>query len=96
MSFKERAKIKILDLYTSIYQFKKGYLPRTNSINDEIGYLLADFHNILNRWKSYFSQLFNVHDHNNVRQRDICTAKSLIPKYSSFELRKILNKLLQR
>jgi hypothetical protein len=26
------------------------------------GDLLADSHNILNRWKSYFSQLLNVHN----------------------------------
>jgi hypothetical protein len=29
-------------------------------VKDENGDLLADSHNILNRWKNYFSQLLNV------------------------------------
>jgi hypothetical protein len=37
-----------------------GYHPRTNLVKDDKGDLLADSHNILNRWKNYFSQLFNV------------------------------------
>jgi hypothetical protein len=32
-------------------------------VKDENGDLLADSHNILNRWKNYFSQLLNVHIH---------------------------------
>jgi hypothetical protein len=35
--------------------------PRSNLVKDENGDLLADSHNILNRWKNYFSQLLNVH-----------------------------------
>jgi hypothetical protein len=31
-------------------------------VKDENGDLLADSHNILNRWKNYFSQLLNVHN----------------------------------
>jgi hypothetical protein len=30
-------------------------------VKDENGDLLADSHNISNRWKNYFSQLLNVH-----------------------------------
>jgi hypothetical protein len=30
-------------------------------VKDKIEDLLADSHNILNRWKNYFSQLLNMH-----------------------------------
>jgi hypothetical protein len=45
----------IRDLYRGINEFKRGYQPRNNSMNDENGVQLADSHNILNRWKNYFS-----------------------------------------
>jgi hypothetical protein len=35
---------------------------------DENSDRLADSHNILNRWKNYFSQLLNVHNVIDVRQ----------------------------
>jgi hypothetical protein len=41
----------IRDLYRAISEFKKGYQPRSILIKDENGDLLADSHNILNRWK---------------------------------------------
>jgi hypothetical protein len=41
----------IRDLYRGII----GYQPRNNLVKDENGYLLVDSHNILNRWKNYFS-----------------------------------------
>jgi hypothetical protein len=50
----------IRDLYKGINEFKRGYQPRNNLWKDENGELLADSHSILNRWKNYFSQLFNV------------------------------------
>jgi hypothetical protein len=50
----------IRDLYKGINKFKVGYQRRNNLVMDENGDLLADFHNILNRWKNYFSQLFIV------------------------------------
>jgi hypothetical protein len=52
----------ISDLYRGINEFKRGYQPRNNLVKDENGDLLADSHNILNRWKNYFSQLLNVHN----------------------------------
>jgi hypothetical protein len=56
------SKIKnIRDLYRGINYFKKGYQPRSNLEKNENGDLLADSHNILNRWKNYYSQLLNVH-----------------------------------
>jgi hypothetical protein len=37
-------------------------------MKDENGDLLADSHNILNRWKNYFPKLLNVHNVSDVRQ----------------------------
>jgi hypothetical protein len=33
----------------------------------------------VNRWKRYFSQLFNVHDVSDVRQIEMHTAEPLVP-----------------
>jgi hypothetical protein len=41
-------------LYRGINEFKRGYQPRNNLVKDENGDLLANFHNIFNRWKNYF------------------------------------------
>jgi hypothetical protein len=48
--------------------------------------LLADSHNILNKWKNYFSQLLNVHRVSDVRQIEIHTAEPLVPDPSPFEV----------
>jgi hypothetical protein len=48
-------KTNIRDLYRRISEFKKCYQPRNNLVKNENGDLLADSHNILNRWKNYFS-----------------------------------------
>jgi hypothetical protein len=42
-----------------------------NLVKDENGDLLADSHNILNRWKNYFSLPLNVHRVNDARQKCI-------------------------
>jgi hypothetical protein len=42
-------------------------------VKDENGDLPADSHNILNRWKNYFSQLLNVHRVSDVSQIEIHT-----------------------
>jgi hypothetical protein len=42
------------------------------------GDLLADSHNILNRWKNYFFQLLNVFRASDVRQIELYTAE---PQY---------------
>jgi hypothetical protein len=49
------------DLCRGINELKRGYQPRSNLVKDGNGDLLADFHNILNRWENYFSQVLNVH-----------------------------------
>jgi hypothetical protein len=56
------------DLYRGKNEFKKGYQPRSNLVNDEKCDLFADSHNILNTWKNYFSQLLIVHRVSDVRQ----------------------------
>jgi hypothetical protein len=50
----------IRDLYRGITEFKKGYQPKTNLVNDERGDLLANPLKILTRWKNYLCQLLNV------------------------------------
>jgi hypothetical protein len=55
------------DLYRGINEFKMGYQPTSQLVKDENGDLLADCNTILNRWKSYFTQLLNVHNVSDVR-----------------------------
>jgi hypothetical protein len=59
----------------------------------ENGDLLADSNIILNRWKSYFSQLLNVHDVSDVRQIEIHTAEPLVPGPSNLEVEISIAKL---
>jgi hypothetical protein len=47
-------------------------------VKDENGDLLADSHNILNRWKNYYSQLLNVHNVSDVRQIGVHMAEPLV------------------
>ena len=58
----------IRDLYRGINDFKKRYQPRCNIVKDEKGDLVADSHSIVDRWRNYFSQLFNVHGVKDVGQ----------------------------
>ena len=80
-------------MYRGITDFKKGYHPRTNIVKDWKGYLVADSHSILVRWRNYFSQLLNVHGVNDVRQTEIHTAEQLKPEPSAFEVEMALEKL---
>jgi hypothetical protein len=48
---------------------------------------------ILNRWKSYFSQLLNVHGVSDVRQIQIHTAEILVPGPSHLEVEISIAKL---
>jgi hypothetical protein len=43
------SKKNIRDLYKGL---KRGHQPRSNLVKDENGDMLADSHNILNRWKN--------------------------------------------
>jgi hypothetical protein len=62
-------------------------------VKEKNGDLLADSSSILNRWKNYFCQLFNVHGVNDVRQTEIHTAQSLVPEPSSSQVEIDIGKL---
>jgi hypothetical protein len=62
-------------------------------VKDENGELLPDSHNILNRWKKYFSQLLNVHNVSDVRQLKVHTAEPLVPGPSRLEVGIAISKL---
>jgi hypothetical protein len=49
--------------------------------------MLADSHNILNRWNKYFSQLLNVHNVSDVKQIEVHTAEPLVPDPSRLEVK---------
>jgi hypothetical protein len=62
-------------------------------VKDENGDMLADSHNILNRWKNYFSQLLDVHRVSDVRQIEIHAAELLVPDPRRFEVEITIVKL---
>jgi hypothetical protein len=68
----------IRDLYRVIIGFKRDYQPRNILVKDENLDLLVDSPCILNRWKSYFSQLLKVHNISDVRQIEVHTAEPLV------------------
>ncbi|PNF20265.1 hypothetical protein B7P43_G15396 [Cryptotermes secundus] len=86
-------KKNIRDLYRGLNDLKRGYQLSSNLVKDENCDLLADSHNILNRWKNYFSQLLNVHRVSAVRQTEIHTAEPLVPDPSPFEVESAFAKL---
>jgi hypothetical protein len=51
----------------------RGHQSRTYLVKHANDDLLADSHNIWNRWKDHFSQLWNVHRVNDARKMDIHT-----------------------
>jgi hypothetical protein len=54
---------------------------------------LPDPHKILNRWKNYFCQLFNVHSVGGVRQTEMHTAVPFVPEPSTSEAEVAIGKL---
>jgi hypothetical protein len=52
---------------------------------DQSNHLLTDTQNILNRWKNYLSQLFNVHRLSDVKQKEIRSHEALTPESVSFD-----------
>jgi hypothetical protein len=73
---------KVMSSYKGINKIKKGYQPRTNLVKDQNGDLLADSHNVVNRWKNYFCQLLNLHGVNDIRQTEMYTVEPLVPEPS--------------
>jgi hypothetical protein len=74
-------------------ELKKCYQPRTDLIIDESGDVVADSHNMLNRWKNYFCQLLTVHGLNDVRRTEMHTTEPLVPEPSYFEVEIDMEKL---
>ena len=50
-------------------------------------------HSILTSWGKYFSQLFNVHGVNDVRQTEIHSVEAPVPDPSAFEAEVAVGKL---
>jgi len=80
-------------LYRGIIDFKKGDQPRCNIVKDEKIDLVADSHGIVDRWRNYFSQLFNVHGFKDVGQTEIHTAEPPVPDPSASEVQLAIDKL---
>jgi hypothetical protein len=55
------------NVYRGLNEFKRDCQLRGNLSTNENGDMLADSHNISNRWKNYFSQVFNVHNISDVK-----------------------------
>jgi hypothetical protein len=69
MSLQQTARTRTLNTYTEEYMDLRG---ATNvEVKEENGDFLANFQNILNRWKNFISQLLNVHRVSDVRQREV-------------------------
>jgi hypothetical protein len=90
---RNRKNKKIRDLYREINEFKRNYQPRYNLVKDVNRDLLADSHNILNRFKNCFSQLLHVHNVSDVRQIEVHTAESLVRVPSCLEIEVAIAKL---
>ena len=73
-------------MFRGISDFKKGYQPTADIINDETGDLVRGSYSILARWWEYFSQLLNVHGVHDVRQTETHTAEPLVPEPNAFEV----------
>jgi len=54
---------------------------------------VTDSHSILPRWGNHFSQIWNVHGVNDVRQAEIHTAETLVSESSVFEVDMAIEKL---
>jgi hypothetical protein len=62
-------------------------------VKDENSDLLADSHNILDRWKNCFSQLLNVHRVSDVRHIEVHRFEPLVPDSNPFEFHIAIAKL---
>ena len=83
----------IRDLYRGINDFKKGYQPRCNIVNDEKGDMVADSHSIVAGWSKYYSQLFNVHAVKDFGRAEVHAAEPLVSDASAAEIELVIDKL---
>jgi hypothetical protein len=77
-------------LYRGINDFKQ---PESNIVKEEKGDMVTDFHSILARWRTHFSQLFNVYGVSDVRQTEIHTAEPPVPQPRASEVEMAIEKL---
>jgi len=54
----------------------------------------TDSHSILSRWRNHFAQILNIHGVNDVRQREIHTAETLVPGPTAFEVELATEKIV--
>jgi len=62
-------------------------------VKDGKGDLVADSHSIVDTWRNYFSQLFNVHGVKDVGRAEVHTAEPLVPEPSAAEVELAFGKL---
>jgi hypothetical protein len=79
------AEVEVRDQYRGINELKVCCQPRTNLIPNDRGDLLADPHDIFNRWQNYFCQLLNVHGAGGVTQTEMHTVEPFEPQSSASE-----------
>jgi hypothetical protein len=68
-------------------------LNNVSLVKDENGDLLADSHNVLNRWKNYFAQLLNLYNVRDVRQIEVHMPEPLEPGPNCLEAEIAIAKL---
>ena len=85
----------VRDLCRGISDFKKGYQPRTNIINDEKGDLFIQTATVfwLGGGTIYLSSSMYVHGVSDFRHVEIHTAEPLMPEPSAFEVELSIEKL---
>jgi hypothetical protein len=67
INYKQTTRKRKSDSYRDISDFRSGYEPRTNVVNDERSDLFADPQSISNVQRNHFSQLLNVFGFNEVK-----------------------------
>jgi hypothetical protein len=55
--------------------------------------VVAESHDILDKWRNYFSQQLNVRGDNDVRQTEIHRAEPIVPEPSAFGVEMTIEKL---
>jgi hypothetical protein len=60
----------VRDMHRGISDFKKGYQPRTNIVNDDRSDLVTESQRILVRWRNHCSQLLNLHGVSDVSRQN--------------------------
>ena len=85
--------ISIRNWYRNINDFKKGYQPTTNIVNDEKGDLVAKFPKYVGQEEEIFLPTIELHGVNDIRHTEIHTAEPLVFEPSAFEFELAITKL---